>query len=124
MPTYYFFKRSALFSLAKSEGQIANFLLNATVAELRRMQENSLMLRRDAKSRVAYFLVDLSKRTPTQTWLDLPMSHQDIADHLGLTIETLSRTITQLENAGLVARGASPRELILINPGALADMAN
>jgi CRP/FNR family nitrogen fixation transcriptional regulator len=52
------------------------------------------------------------------------MSHQDIADHLGLTIETLSRVITQMENSGLIARGGSSRDLILKDRHALVRMTN
>ncbi|MGB9410249.1 MAG: helix-turn-helix domain-containing protein, partial [Pseudolabrys sp.] len=102
-----FFKRSALFSMAKRESQIADFLLTTTLTELRRTQKYSLQISRSAKGRVASFLVDLSKRMRTQTCLDLPMSHKDIADHLGMTIETLSRIITQMENSGVIARGRS-----------------
>jgi CRP/FNR family transcriptional regulator, nitrogen fixation regulation protein len=119
-----FFKRSALFSMAGNESRIAKFLLTATLTELRRTQEHSLLISRDAKCRVASFLIDLSKRTRTQTCLDLPMSHQDIADHLGLTIETLSRVITQMENSGLIARGRSSRDLILKDRRALVRMTN
>src|SRR5262245_20312424 len=118
-----FFKRSAFFSMARRESRIANFLLSATLTELRRTREHSLLISRDAKRRVASFLIDLSKRTRTQTCLDLPMSHQDIADHLGLTIETLSRVITQMENSGLIARGQSSRDLILKDRRALVRMA-
>jgi CRP/FNR family nitrogen fixation transcriptional regulator len=119
-----FFKRSALFSMAAHESRIAKFLLTATLTEVRRTQEHSLLISRDAKCRVASFLIDLSKRTRTQTCLDLPMSHQDIADHLGLTIETVSRVITQMENLGLIARGQSSRDLILKDRRALVRMAN
>jgi CRP/FNR family transcriptional regulator, nitrogen fixation regulation protein len=119
-----FFKRSALFSMATYESRIAKFLLTATLTEVRRTQEHSLLISRDAKCRVASFLIDLSKRTGTQTCLDLPMSHQDIADHLGLTIETVSRVITQMENLGLIARGQSSRDLILKDRRALVRMAN
>jgi CRP/FNR family transcriptional regulator, nitrogen fixation regulation protein len=110
--------------MAKRESRIADFLLTGTLIELRRTQEHSLLISRDAKCRFASFLIDLSNRTRTQTWLDLPMSHQDIADHLGLTIETLSRVITQMENSGLIVRGRSPRDLILKDRNALARMAN
>ena len=109
-----FFKRSALFSMATYESRIAKFLLTATLTEVRRTQEHSLLIRRDAKCRVA----------STQTCLDLPMSHQDIADHLGLTIETLSRVITQMENSGLIARGRSSRDLLLKDRRALVRMVN
>ena len=117
-----FFKRSALVSVAKRESRIANFLLTTTLTELQRTQEHSLLISRDAKGRVASFLIDLSKRIRMQACLDLPMSHQDIADHLGLTIETLSRMITQMENSGLIARGRSHRDLILSNRHALVRM--
>jgi CRP/FNR family transcriptional regulator, nitrogen fixation regulation protein len=119
-----FFKRSALFSMATHESRIAKFLLTATLTEVQRTQEHSLLISRDAKCRVASFLIDLSKRTRTQTCLDVPMSHQDIADHLGLTIETVSRVITQMENSGLIARGRSSRDLILKDRRALVRMAN
>jgi CRP/FNR family nitrogen fixation transcriptional regulator len=52
------------------------------------------------------------------------MSHQDIADHLGLTIETISRMITQMERSGLITRGRSYCDLILNNRQALARMAD
>ena len=119
-----FFKRSALFSMAKRESRIANFLLTTTLAEIRRTQEHTLLISRTAKSRVASFLIDLSKRIRTQNLLDLPMSHQDIADHLGLTIETISRMITQMERSGLITRGRSYCDLILNNRQALARMAD
>ena len=119
-----FFKRSALISVAEHDNRIANLLLMATLNELRRTQEHSLLISRDAKCRVASFLLDLSKRTRTQTSLELAMSHQDIADHLGLTIETLSRIITQMENSGVIVRGRSCRNLILNDRRALVRMAN
>jgi CRP/FNR family nitrogen fixation transcriptional regulator len=118
-----FFERSALFSIAKRERRIADFLLTTTLTELQRTQEYSLLISRDAKGRVASFLIDLSKRIRMQACLDLPMSHQDIADHLGMTIETLSRTITQMENSGLIVRGRSHRDLRLNDRHALAHMA-
>src|SRR5262249_26425963 len=84
-----FFKRSALLSVAAREQKVAGFLLTATTNELRRIQEHSLLINRSAKCRVASFLLDLSTRTDELLDVDLPMSHQDIADHLGLSIETV-----------------------------------
>jgi CRP/FNR family transcriptional regulator, nitrogen fixation regulation protein len=40
--------------------------------------------------------------------IDLPMSRQDIADYLGLTIETISRTLTQLETAAAISGRVGP----------------
>jgi CRP/FNR family nitrogen fixation transcriptional regulator len=56
-------------------------------------------------------------------YLDVPMSYQDIADYLGLTIETLSRSITDLERSGLVSR-VSGRKLLLQNRFALGRTMN
>ena len=83
----FFLKRSALLAAAIRDGRIATYLLAATTNELRRLQDHSLLLSRRAECRVATFLIDLSVRLGTTSYLDLPMSHQDIADHLGFTIE-------------------------------------
>jgi len=116
-------KRSALLSIASQESKIARSLLAATTKELRRTQEHALLISRSAKCRVAMFLTDLWTRLGKAKHLDLPMSHQDIADHLGLTIETVSRTLTDMERSGIIAR-VSPRRLILQNPSSLAHMLN
>jgi CRP/FNR family nitrogen fixation transcriptional regulator len=109
-----FIKRSRFVSLASEEIRVANFLLVTTANKLARAQEHGLLLHRSAKCRVAKFLIDLWKRLGKAKYLDIPMSHQDIADHLGLTIETISRTITDLERSGLITR-ISPRGLLLQN---------
>jgi CRP/FNR family nitrogen fixation transcriptional regulator len=118
-----YLKRSALLAVAASDSRIASFLLAATTNELRRTQEHALLMSRSARCRVGTFLLDLSRRLGTAKYLDLPMSHQDIADHLGLTIETVSRTITELERSELIAR-ISPRTLILLNRTSLLRMKN
>jgi len=60
----------------------------------------------------------------TQKHLKLPMSYGDVADHLGLTIETISRVITRMQTSGVIARGPSPRSLVLKDRKALARTAN
>ena len=119
----FFFKRSALLAAAIRDGKIATYLLAATTNELRRVQDHSLLLSRRAECRVAAFLIDLSMRLGTTSYLDLPMSHRDIADHLGLTIETLSRTITRLEKSGSIAR-SSCQTLVIRNCAALAQISD
>ena len=109
-----FIKRKGLVSLASQNLRVANLLLTATTNELVRAQEHVLLMNKSAKCRAATFLSDLWVRLGKAQYLDVPMSHQDIADYLGLTIETLSRSITDLERAGLIARVPS-RRLILQN---------
>jgi CRP-like cAMP-binding protein len=90
--------------------------------QLRRGQEHALTLgRRSASERVAHFLIDMAERLGTGDHLDLPMSRQDIADYLGLTIETVSRTLTQMQGAGLISL-AGCRSVQLCKPGVMADL--
>jgi CRP/FNR family transcriptional regulator, nitrogen fixation regulation protein len=116
-----FIKRSGFMSLASEQIRVANFLLATTANKLARAQEHGLLLHRSAKCRVAKFLIDLWKRLGEAKYLDVPMSHQDIADHLGLTIETVSRAITDLECSGLITRVSSHR-LLLQNRFALGHI--
>ena len=77
-------------------------ILEATRRELQRVQEHVLLLgRRSARERVATFLVSLVQDGSTEG-VELPMGRQDMADYLGLTIETVSRTITQLQSEAIV----------------------
>ena len=76
------------------------------------------MLVKTAAERVAGFLLEIAERIDLNDEIALPMSRQDIADYLGLTIETVSRTLTQLENQSAIALPASKR-IVLRNRAAL-----
>jgi CRP/FNR family transcriptional regulator, nitrogen fixation regulation protein len=116
-----YFNRNVLMSAASRDHKVANILLRAATSELRCIQLHSLRINQSAKCRVAGFLLDLSARMGETADVDLLMSHQDVADHLGLSIETVSRTITELERACLIER-ASARTIGLINRAALARL--
>jgi CRP/FNR family nitrogen fixation transcriptional regulator len=116
-----FIKRAGLLSIASQEGRVASFLLATTTNDLRRSHEHSLLINKSATCRVGTFLADLWARSGKLKYLDLPVSHQDIADYLGLTIETLSRTITGMERSGVISR-VSTRRLIIRNEMALEFM--
>jgi CRP/FNR family nitrogen fixation transcriptional regulator len=112
-------RRSTL--MIEEEAQGAKFWRLA-IAELQRSREHVLTLgRRAAGERVASFLMDLAERTGVVDEVELPMSRQDIADYLGLTIETVSRTLTQLQSQGLIEI-SSCRHVRLKSPQALDDM--
>jgi CRP/FNR family nitrogen fixation transcriptional regulator len=57
----------------------------------------------------------MAERTNADEVIELPMSRYDIADYLGLTIETVSRSLTQLEDQATIARPTS-RRVVLRNP--------
>jgi len=111
-------KRSALLALAERESEAARQLWSVTGQELRRVQDHILLLVKTAKERVGSFLLEMAKRHPGGNDVELPMSRQDIADYLGLTIETVSRTLTELENSASI-KLASARHIVLRNRRAL-----
>jgi len=114
-------KRSTVVGLASRETDVARQLWTMTATELQRVQDHILLLIKTAQERVAGFLLEMAKRSPSATEIDLPMSRQDIADYLGLTIETVSRTLTQLENSAAIAVPSS-RRIVLRNRAALSRL--
>ena len=114
------FKRSAVDERAKRDGNVARKLWEITAAELARAQDHVLQLIRSAEERISSFLLRMATRNRSAEF-ELPMCRQDIADHLGLTIETVSRTLTQFTAAGLIGLPSS-RHVVLRNRSALARL--
>ena len=95
-------KRSSLQAFA-GDGEVDRAIWEATRRELERAQEHLLVLgRKTACEKVASFLMDLAERDAQAEAIALPMGRQDMADYLGLTIETVSRMLTQLQGASVV----------------------
>jgi CRP/FNR family nitrogen fixation transcriptional regulator len=111
-------KRSALVALAERDNEVARQLWALTGRELSRVQDHILLLIKTAQERVVGFLLEMAERVSNNGALELPMSRQDIADYLGLTIETVSRTLTTLENAATIELPTS-RRIVLRNRSAL-----
>lgn len=95
-------RQAVFYELAAQEEELAYHLWISLYRQLARDQEHILRLGKLAKERVSDFILELARRIPNRGTLQLPMSRQDIADHLGLTIETVSRTITNLTRTGLI----------------------
>jgi CRP/FNR family transcriptional regulator, nitrogen fixation regulation protein len=111
-------KRSAVIALAARDNEVARQLWTLTARELHRVQDHILLLVKTAQERVASFLLEMAERGASSNEVQLPMSRQDIADYLGLTIETVSRTLTQLEETAMIALPTS-RRVVLRNRPAL-----
>jgi CRP-like cAMP-binding protein len=107
-------KRSALVALAQRDGAVAQQLWSFTAGELQRVQCHMLLLIRSAQERVASFLLEMAQRFASPDSFELTMSRQDIADYLGLTIETVSRTFTQLEGCAAIEL-PSARHVVIRN---------
>jgi CRP-like cAMP-binding protein len=101
-----------------SDTVVASQLLMLMGRELERAQHHVLLLAKSAPERVASFLLEMAGRIPSSDELELPMTRQDIADYLGLTVETVSRTLTQLENEAAIALTTSKR-IVLRNRATL-----
>ncbi|WP_432201898.1 helix-turn-helix domain-containing protein [Erythrobacter sp. W53] len=97
--------------LERSQGhsEILETLLNRHALSLKRSREKTIALgRKTASERLASFLLGMAERIGTSAdagasmLLDLPMSRRDIADSLGLTIETVSRQFSLMRERGLI----------------------
>ena len=96
-------KRRSLDALAARNVQVAYALWTAAADNLRSAESRMLLLgRKTALERVATFLVEMDDRCGGHGTIDLPMSRRDVADYLGLTLETVSRAISQLRANGLL----------------------
>ena len=102
-------KRSSVLARAEYQKDLSKQLWILMARELQRVQQHSLVLIKNAEERVAGFLLEMASRSSGSTTIELPMPRQDIADYLGLTIETVSRTFTLLVQSGAIALETSRR---------------
>jgi CRP-like cAMP-binding protein len=114
-------KHSTLIARARTDHEVAFQLWMLTGRELRRLQDHVLLLIKNAPERVAAFLLSLAERSSTGNSIELAMSRQDIADHLGLTIETVSRTLGYLESLRAIEL-LSARRVLLRDRSALVRL--
>lgn len=115
------FPRDQLASYIRSNPRLMSLLLEFAARQLNMTQDHLLMLGKgSAEEKISFFLVTWRNRLaalkPLPEYLPLPMWREDIADSLGLTIETVSRTLSRLEkkNAlrivpkGVILTGLAP----------------
>jgi CRP/FNR family transcriptional regulator, anaerobic regulatory protein len=99
------FPRGAFDGFAMGHGELQHRLLQRTLDDLDRTRGWMLLLgRKRAREKVATFLLDMGRRLPVDRdgVIDLPLSRQQVADILGITIETVSRQLTEMKRAGTI----------------------
>ena len=97
-------KRNVLTALAEHDKDIARCLSDMMNGELGRTQAHVTLLIKTSSERVASFLLEMADRSPETSEIELPMSRQEIGDHLGLTVETVSRTFAKFEAVNAISR--------------------
>ena len=89
-------------------------LLNVAMKDLRQTQTQLLIVgRKNALERVAAFLLEMSERSASTDLVELPMPRHDIADYLGLTLETVSRMFAELKEIGAIGLEGARRVLLI-----------
>jgi CRP/FNR family nitrogen fixation transcriptional regulator len=117
------YRRRSIETLAQKDESITRQLFQYAMQSLAHAQTHSLLLgRRGAAEKVASFLLGQAGYSADGRTVNLAMTRQDIADYLGLTIETVSRSFSLLERQGVIAL-ANTREVRLKNVEALEDLA-
>ncbi|MBR0739295.1 helix-turn-helix domain-containing protein [Bradyrhizobium liaoningense] len=115
-------RRPSLESAASADPLVFRDILGMTTRSLQHAENHLLLLgRKTAIERVAAFLLEMDERLTATGVLSLPMSRRDIADYLGLTIETVSRAISELRRVG-VLEFVSPtqRKIVILDRHRLA----
>ncbi|MEO0487512.1 MAG: Crp/Fnr family transcriptional regulator [Pseudomonadota bacterium] len=122
------FPRDKFRALLDTHPMLEHRLLKRTLNELQVARDWMVLLgRKTAMERVATFLLHVSERMQNQGCgsslvFDLPLSRTDIADHIGLTVETVSRQVSRLRKDGIIVMEGT-RRIIDIDRAALSDRA-
>ena len=114
--------RSLNFSAFACNDSLAHQVMASAMRSLARAQDHILLLgRKSALEKIAAFILDLAERCHADRLIELPMSRADIADHLGLTIETVSRSFAQLAQKRIIGL-PTHRSILLRDIGALREL--
>ena len=117
-------KRQGLEREAKNDPAMVRNLLNMTTYDLRHVENHLLLLgRQTAPEKVAAFLLEMNGRMKPTGAMALPMNRRDIADYLGLTLETVSRALSAFQRKGYL-RFLNPtqRQIVVLNAECLAEL--
>jgi CRP/FNR family nitrogen fixation transcriptional regulator len=110
------YRRSAFGEIVQGDPAFGEQVLASTLSSLDRAHDHMLLLgRKTALEKMASFLLEIADRRGNSGRIELPMQRLDISDHLGLTIETVSRTLTQMVRDGLIRLADAGRTVLFTN---------
>src|SRR5438270_4379580 len=113
------FRRGATEQLVDENPVVARLLRDSMLRDLTNAHGRTLLLgRMTAPERVAAFLLEMFDRRDRTKALGLPMSRNDLADYLGLTVETVCRTLSTFRREGIIAV-PNPHRIELLDRAAL-----
>ena len=109
---------------AQEDALVVLDLLRLTTKNLQHAEDHMLLLgRKTALERVAAFLIEMDSRLTAAGVMALPMSRSDIADYLGLALETVSRELSVLHTEGVITfLGKTQRHVVLLDRNKLTKM--
>jgi CRP/FNR family transcriptional regulator, nitrogen fixation regulation protein len=119
-------ERQSLEREAKNDPAMVRSLLTMTTDNLQHVENHLLLLgRQTAQERVGAFLLEMNSRQTSADVIALPMSRLDIADYLGLTIETVSRVLSKFQRKGyLKFLDQKQRRYVVLNAAGLTRAAH
>jgi len=117
------YSRRSVDALAWEEPKVGQRLLGIARHRLCAARAQMMLLsRKTADERIASFLLGMADRSNDNDHVTLPMTRTDIGDHLGLTIETVSRSLSQLRKDGVIAL-VNSHEILIRDRDALEELA-
>jgi CRP/FNR family transcriptional regulator, nitrogen fixation regulation protein len=117
-------RRRGIEGVAQADASVVQDLLRLTAKNLEHAEEHMLLLgRKTSLERVAAFLTEMDRRLTAAGIMELPMRRRDIADYLGLTLETVSRALSALHADGVIGFiGRTQRQIVVLDRDKLAQI--
>jgi len=117
-------ERQSLERVAKTDPAMVRALLTMTTDNLQHVENHMLLLgRKNSRERVAAFLLEMNGRVTGPSVVALPMSRRDIADYLGITLETVSRALSDFKQKGYLRFvDATQRQIVVLNADGLTEI--
>ena len=124
--TVWLLKRRGLEDVAEGDVSVTHDLLRLITKNLQHAEDHLLLLgRQTASEKVAALLCEMDSRLSNSAVMTLPMYRRDIADYLGLSLETVSRALSMLRDRGILSfKNQTQREIVVLDRSKLAQLAN